>query len=73
VPTVAALAPTKMTVEEWLKSIKMDQYWPNFKETRYDLMEIVKDLDDGMLDLLPKKLPPGHRHQLLKKAKEIVL
>jgi hypothetical protein len=34
-------------------------------------MEIVKDLDDGMLDAFSKKLPPGHHYLLLKKAKEI--
>lgn len=71
--TATAPAMSTMMVEEWLTSIKMEQYWPDFKETGYDLMEIVKDLDDGMLDLLPKKLPPGHHYQLLKKANEIVL
>jgi len=54
-------------------SIKIEQYWNDFKETGYDIIEIVKDLDDGMLDALPKKLSPGHRYLLLKKAKEIVL
>jgi hypothetical protein len=62
-----------MTVEEWLTLIKMEQYWQDFKETGYNFMEIVKDLDDGMLDLLPKKLSLDHHYQLLKKVKEIVL
>jgi hypothetical protein len=70
--TAAAPAPT-ITVKEWLMSIKIEQYWNDFKETGYDIIEIVKDLDDGMLDALPKKLSPGHRYLLLKKAKEIVL
>jgi len=73
VTTTVPASVSTMTVEEWLTSIKMEQYWPDFKEIGYDLIEIVKDLNDGMLDLLPKKIPLGHRYQLLKKAKGIVL
>lgn len=60
------------SVEDWLKLMKMDRYWPAFRDNGYDIMDAIVGLDETTLNLLGVTMV-GHRALLLRKAKEIVV
>lgn len=60
-------------MEEWLKEMGLDQYWPAFNDNGYDLMATVASLDEATLVDPLGVDKQGHRRLSLMKAKEIVL
>lgn len=67
---VDIVSATKIdTVEAWLKTMNLEEYWPVFKEHGFDDLESISDLNEtrlGMLGITKE----GHRIRLLRKAKE---
>jgi SAM domain (Sterile alpha motif) len=65
--------PLSLSVQEWLKSFGLGQYWDAFDAQGYDSLEIVSmGLDEAALDNM-EITKNGYRTALLKKAKELLL
>jgi hypothetical protein len=58
-------------VEDWLNGMGLGRYWETFRDSGYDVIGALNDLNETTLDLLGIQLP-GHRNLLLRKVKEIV-
>lgn len=65
-PTIAVTS-----VEDWLNGMKLERYWPAFRDNGYDIVDALSCLDEATLDLLGVTMP-GHCALLLRKSKEIV-
>lgn len=59
------------SVEEWLASIKMGQYWETFRDNGFDLLETLTGVDDSVLESIGIKMV-GHRTLLCRKIKDLV-
>jgi SAM domain (Sterile alpha motif) len=62
-------APLPTFIEEWLKSVKLEQYSDAFKKHNYDMLEMLEFLTEAELDLMG--IIEGHNKLLAKKAQEL--
>jgi hypothetical protein len=58
-----------ITVEGWLKTLNLEQYWPAFEQHGFDILESVSDLSKAVLYTMGIT-KTGHRLRLLKKNKK---
>jgi SAM domain (Sterile alpha motif) len=66
------LPTTPTSVEDWLAGMGLVRYWPAFRDSGYDVMGTITQLDEATLVTLGVSIKP-HIILLLSKAKDIVL
>ncbi len=60
-----------VSVEEFLVQLNLGNYWEIFKQTGFDTLDTLQDLNKSILNEM--KVARGHQSKLLRKAKELAL
>jgi hypothetical protein len=69
-PVSAPALPLPASVEEFLHQIKLECHWNIFKESGFDMLDTLQDLDTVILTRM--NVPLGHHGKLLRRIKDIM-